>query len=513
MKNPSANTGINTGILRNETNLLVCYDAYYATDWKALVAPNSPYIWEDQSGADKNYMIDIIMDRIEKDGIPLSWYSMKDLNQWNETEAREPRLRLEIAEKLLPSLNNACFAMAGEIYREVEAAGDPNKILKYFRPLILHWGVDESEVPPPDNSENSDNFSVRPFSNLFSNVVGYKTLAVESNDRFDPYYKINFQLNRATIEGENKEESSSYLSNSDEKGEDKEDIFMAKRKDVTPEMVFSNMPNPIVFTSVNERKSVNTPIPILEVPELEDIDWLVTPGNDFPAIIAKSILNQFTTEKDMNLTGEVDATLTYAPVNYVFDLPLNSLEHMINGAIKNTSASSFPPNLETYLNKNYHDSNFISISGIRGPVNYVLALKILGNLLELSDRDLKIEDEDFFNIKKGTLTSALNKKEIILGTSPPASSIINFYANYVDLIAYANDDTFWLMSSNNPDRIAWISEVVNRAVNEGDLEMKQMIETAKNIIAGLRSDIAAMLAILEAPENSTPLISMDVYDY
>ena len=130
MKNPSANTGINTGILRNETNLLVCYDAYYATDWKALVAPNSPYIWEDQSGADKNYMIDIIMDRIEKDGIPLSWYSMKDLNQWNETEAREPRLRLEIAEKLLPSLNNACFAMAGEIYREVEAAGDPNKILK-----------------------------------------------------------------------------------------------------------------------------------------------------------------------------------------------------------------------------------------------------------------------------------------------------------------------------------------------------------------------------------------------
>ena len=42
---------------------------------------------------------------------------------------------------------------------------------------------------------------------------------------------------------------------------------MAKRKDVTPEMVFSNMPNPIVFTSVNERKSVNTPIPILEVPE------------------------------------------------------------------------------------------------------------------------------------------------------------------------------------------------------------------------------------------------------
>ena len=69
------------------------------------------------------------------------------------------------------------------------------------------------------------------------------------------------------------------------------------------------------------------------------------------------------------------------------------------------------------------------------------------------------------------------------------------------------------MSSNNPDRIAWISEVVNRAVNEGDLEMKQMIETAKNIIAGLRSDIAAMLAILEAPENSTPLISMDVYDY
>ena len=506
MKNPSANTGINTGILRNETNLLVCYDAYYATDWKALVAPNSPYIWEDQSGADKNYMIDIIMDRIEKDGIPLSWYSMKDLNEWNETEAREPRLRLEIAEKLLPSLNNACFAMAGEIYREVEAAGDPNKILKYFRPLILHWGVDESE--------NSDNFSVRPFSNLFSNVVGYKTLAVESNDRFDPYYKINFQLNRATIEGENKEESSSYLSNSDEKGEDKEDIF-----NVTPEMVFSNMPNPIVFTSVNERQSVNTPIPILEVPELEDIDWLVTPGNDFPAIIAKSILNQFTTEKDMNLTGEVDATLTYAPVNYVFDLPLNSLEHMINGsmisyAVGNTSASSvIPPNLETYLNKNYHDSNFISISGIRGPVNYVLALKILGNLLELSDRDLKIEDEDFFNIEKGTLTSALNKKEIILGTSPPASSIINFYANYVDLIAYANDDTFWLMSSNNPDRIAWISEVVNRAVNEGDLEMKQMIETAKNIIAGLRSDIAAMLAILEAPENSTPLISMDVYDY
>ena len=119
MKNPSANTGINTGILRNETNLLVCYDAYYATDWKALVAPNSPYIWEDQSGADKNYMIDIIMDRIEKDGIPLSWYSMKDLNEWNETEVREPRLRLEIAEKLLPSLNNACFAMAGEIYREV----------------------------------------------------------------------------------------------------------------------------------------------------------------------------------------------------------------------------------------------------------------------------------------------------------------------------------------------------------------------------------------------------------
>lgn len=293
------------------------------------------------------------------------------------------------------------------------------------------------------------------------------------------------------------------------------------RKEVTPEIIFSNMPNPIVFTSESEREAVNTPIPILELAELEDVDWLITPGNDFPAIIAKSILNQLTAERNMNVTGEVDATLLYAPTKFVFDLPLNSLEHMINGAVfsafpsaGNTSASSFPPNLETYLNKNYHDSNFISISGIRGPVNYVLALKFLGNLLELSYRDLKIDDGDFINLSKGTLTSALTNKEIMLGSSTPASSIMTFYANYVDLVAYANDDTLWQGGElNNPYRINWIAEVVKRASIEGDSEMKQMIANAETVIASLRSDISELISILEAPENSNPLISMDVYDY
>jgi len=477
------------GDKKSETNLLVCYDAYYATDWKALVAPNSPYIWDDLSskGPGKEYIIDIIMDRIQTDGVPLSWYSQKDLNQFNETESSYPKLRLEIAEKLLPSMENACFAMAGEIYREVEAAGDPNKILKYFRPLILHWGLED---------KIEGDFSVRPFSNIFSNVVGYKTLAVElANDRFDPYYKVNFQLNRATIN------TSESLSDSD-----KESIFNFKQ-DVTPEIVFSNLPNPIVFTSITEREAVNTPIPILELAELEDIDWLIQPGNDFSAIIAKSILNQFNVEREMNVTGEVDTTLIYAPTKFVFDLPLNSLEYMINGATKN---SDIPNDLETYLNENYYDSDFISISGLRGPVNYVLALKFLGNLLELSYRDLQMADDDFINIKKGNFTSALLNAKIMLGLNLPKSSIINFYANYVDLVAYSNDAS--LCEESNPTRINWIAEVVARAA-EGDSEMKQMIESAENIIASLRSDISSMLTILESPENSTPLISMDVYDY
>ncbi|RLI48320.1 hypothetical protein DRO61_06615, partial [Candidatus Bathyarchaeota archaeon] len=147
-------------------NLLVAYDAYYATDWKKLVSPRSPSIWSGREidtelmerlmqgdTLTSDELLELsgsttleIEKTIEDGGVPLSWNDEFVFGNFLSDTQNKESFRKEIQKKLFSAEPAACFSMTGEVYRAVETAGDPNKILKYFRPLILSWNDQDPEA-------------------------------------------------------------------------------------------------------------------------------------------------------------------------------------------------------------------------------------------------------------------------------------------------------------------------------------------------------------------------------
>ena len=162
---------------------------------------------------------------IEDFGVPLSWEDEDDFGKFLADIQNKESFRKEIQNKLSSAEPAACFAMTGEVYRAVESAGDPNQILKYFRPLILSWNDQDPEA------------------NLFNNTVQYKTNFISGNLIQDPYYKLNFKLvaiNSAEAEKNSMSEDDAWFAKN----------FPTKENTpIDPEFIFGNLPNPLFFNS------------------------------------------------------------------------------------------------------------------------------------------------------------------------------------------------------------------------------------------------------------------------
>lgn len=157
---------------------------------------------------------------------------------------------------------------------------------------------------------------------------------------------------------------------------------------IDPEFIFGNLPNPLFFNSIDSRSSLNTPIPILEIPELTDISWLSTPGNNFQIICQKVTDIQVKNLEAMQDSKEVDADIVYAPIKYLINLPLQELEYISNLEVlekhniftddeSGFNEQKIPQSMEQYLTSQWagKDPNMIikntqsiwvSLSGVRG---------------------------------------------------------------------------------------------------------------------------------------------------
>jgi len=489
-------------------NLLVAYDAYYATDWKKLVSPRSPSIWSGREidtelmerlmqgdTLTSDELLELsgsttleIEKTIEDEGVPLSWNDEFVFGNFLSDTQNKESFRKEIQKKLFSAEPAACFSMTGEVYRAVETAGDPNKILKYFRPLILSWNDQDPEA------------------NLFNNTIQYKTNSISGSLIQDPYYKLNFKLMAINSD----ENATAALSEDDAWFENNFSSKSSETAEVTPEFIFSNLPNPLFFNSLDSRSSINTPIPILEIPELTDISWLSTPGNNFQKICQKVTDIQVKNLEAMQDSKEVDAEIVYAPIKYLINLPLQELEYISNLEIldkhnrfvdnpEGSGQQKIPQNMEQYLTGNWddhHDINmvikntqtiWISLSGTKGPVNYILGLEILREFLAAGIRDNKVTE---------------NLPVSWTQYKPSAWEWESDMAfRYLNDISAANIDK----SSESLRSISDYVKLVTSA-ETGDL---QSITRIQNII----KDISDLLAILQSQTKNQDLVSLDVYDY
>lgn len=500
-------------------NLLVVYDAYYATDWKKLVSPRSPSIWSGEevapelmqrlmsgeeltveelmklSGAtDELSGLSTTLEKIIEDfGVPLSWEDEDDFGKFLADIQNKESFRKAVQNKLSSAEPAACFAMTGEVYRAVESAGDPNQILKYFRPLILSWNDQDPEA------------------NLFNNTVQYKTNFISGNLIQDPYYKLNFKL---------------VAINSAEAGKNsmsEDDAWFAKKfptkenTPIDPEFIFGNLPNPLFFNSIDSRSSLNTPIPILEIPELTDISWLSTPGNNFQIICQKVTDIQVKNLEAMQDSKEVDADIVYAPIKYLINLPLQELEYISNLEVlekhniftddeSGFTEQKIPQNMEQYLTSQWagKDPNmvikntqsiWVSLSGVRGPVNYVLGLEILGKFLAAGFTD-PVEISE---------SSQIDSENVPV--SWPANKTSDWDWESQQVFRYLNDN--FNPEGKEPGLANRSFKDYVKLVHSAEAGDEQSITKIQDII----SDISEILAILQSEPKNQDLVSLDVYDY
>ncbi len=140
------------------TGMIVHHDAYYACDWKKLVSHST--VSESPSPEDEAFE---------------EWWPLMDSDDSD----------VGIEEQKTPSKLGSAFSIPGEIYREIEALGDPSDILKYFRPLIIYW---KDPVTPLKE------YSVGPPTKIFDNNCGYSVRSFSPPGAGYPFYRVIFDF-------------------------------------------------------------------------------------------------------------------------------------------------------------------------------------------------------------------------------------------------------------------------------------------------------------------------------
>ena len=246
--------------------IIVHHDAYYACDWKKLVSNAEPTEAE-----------------ITSEDSDTKWpLSRKTL----PSNSLDP----VFDEENVPTNMGSAFAITGETYRAIEAAGDPSSVLKYFRPLIIYW------------SGAKDNEDV---TRIFDNRSGYKVATFSPPAPGYPYYNITFNFMGL-------KSSLSLLFSPDQQLTDASwESYLTSR---------SYIPDPGEFYSQPDLKEDSAaPIPFIELESLESLDFMTDPKTDFPTILARAMAE---TADHMATSESIDdLTVIYAGISHVVPLP------------------------------------------------------------------------------------------------------------------------------------------------------------------------------------------------
>ena len=244
--------------------VIVHHDAYYACDWKKLVSDAKP-TEADISAEDSD-------------------------TKWPLSTITKPELDDPVFDKdNIPTNMGSAFAITGETYRAIEAAGDTSSVLKYFRPLIIYWtGASDMED----------------VTRIFDSKTGYKISSFASPMPGYPYYNLTFDLFG------DPNSTNTYSSR------DVEDYIFE------PQLLTARayIPDPGEFYSQPDLKEDSAaPIPFIELPSLESIEFMTDSGSDFPTILEKAIAEtgeSMATEESID-----DLTVIYAGISHVVPLP------------------------------------------------------------------------------------------------------------------------------------------------------------------------------------------------
>jgi len=256
--------------------IIVHHDAYYACDWKKLVSDAQPTEAE-----------------ITLEDSDTKWPLSREKLPTGLAGDDDP----VFDEENIPTNMGSAFAITGETYRAIEAAGDPSSVLKYFRPLIIYW------------SGAKDHEDV---TRIFDNRNGYDVVAFSSPTPGYPYYNITFNFMGL-------KPSLSLLFSPDQQLTDAswESYLMA----------LSYIPDPGEFYSQPDLKEDSAaPIPFIELESLESLDFMTDPKTDFPTILDRAIAE--TADHMATRESIDDLTVIYAGISHVVPLPVLNREFL-----------------------------------------------------------------------------------------------------------------------------------------------------------------------------------------
>ena len=240
--------------------VIVHHDAYYACDWKKLVSEAQP-TEEDILSEDSD----------------TKWPLSREKLSTGLAGDEDPLFD----EENVPTNMGSAFAITGETYRAIEDAGDPSSVLKYFRPLIIYW------------SRAQDNEDI---TMIFDSKTGYNISSFSPPMPGYPYFNITFDFYG---------DSQGFL-----EGDFREKYLTAR----------AYIPDPGEFYSQPDLKEDSAaPIPFIELPSLESIEFMTDPGSDFPTILEKAIVE--TGESMATPEAIDDLTVIYAGISHVVPLP------------------------------------------------------------------------------------------------------------------------------------------------------------------------------------------------
>jgi len=255
--------------------IIVHHDAYYACDWKKLVSDAQPTVKDIKiEDSDTEWPLSIAK-------TPESLSSLDD-----------PKTA-PFDEENIPTNMGSAFAITGETYRGIEAAGDTADVLKYFRPLIIYWSKGEKDED---------------VTRIFDNRNGYKVSTFSRPAPGYPYYNITF--NFLGLDPSLPLPSPTELITWDS--------YLTAR---------SYIPDPGEFYSQPDLKDDSAaPIPFIELESLESLEFMTDPKTDFSTILDRAKAEAF--HRMATSESIDDLTVIYAGISHVVPLPVLNREFL-----------------------------------------------------------------------------------------------------------------------------------------------------------------------------------------
>jgi hypothetical protein len=250
--------------------IIVHHDAYYACDWKKLVSDAQP--------TEKDIKID------DSD----TEWPLSIANNSESLSSLDNPKTAPFDEENIPTNMGSAFAITGETYRGIEAAGDTADVLKYFRPLIIYWSKGEKDED---------------VTRIFDNRNGYKVSTFSRPAPGYPYYNITFNFMGL--------DSSSTISTASPTDLITWDSYLTAR---------AYIPDPGEFYSQPDLKDDSAaPIPFIELESLESLEFMTDPKTDFSAILDRAKTETF--HRMATSESIDDLTVIYAGISHVVPLP------------------------------------------------------------------------------------------------------------------------------------------------------------------------------------------------